>query len=433
MTVPGSASAEYCAKRDTRAQMAALVAAVLHRCDALAALTDDEGKIQRTFLSPAMEHCNALTGKWMEQAGMQVRLDTAGNLRGMYEGETAEAPVLIVASHLDTVPDAGRYDGILGVLIGIALVESLGGRRLPFAIEVIGFSDEEGVRFGLPFIGSRAAAGTLPSTDHQRLDANGVTLDAALEGFADGHPSASGAALSSRSCAYLEFHIEQGPVLDKARQSLAAVEAIAGQSRATFTFHGHAGHAGTTPMALRRDAMTAAAEWLLQVEAIAGSTPDSVATTGRVACEPGATNIIPGIVHCSLDVRSPHDSLRRALLQQMIRSAEMIGAQRSITVSQVIEVDQDTVRLDQSLMQLVQQSISASGEPFAGMVSGAGHDAMIIAPHLPTAMIFLRSPGGLSHHPDESVRVEDVLAALEAGARLLDDFPTWLRKHKVGL
>ena len=406
-----------------------LAETVLMRCDTLAACTDHDGIILRTFLSPAMERCNALVSSWMEDAGMHATLDTAGNLHGLYEGEQPDAPRLLIASHLDTVPAAGKYDGILGVMLGLSLVESLQGRRMPFAIEVIGFSDEEGVRYGFPFIGSRALTGELEQSHLHALDADGIALSTALASFTAAHREAIPAKLPPLSSAYLEFHIEQGPVLDAANQALGVVHAIAGQSRATLTFQGRAGHAGTTPMHLRQDAMTAAAEWMLAVEVTARSMPGLVASTGRVTCEPGAVNIIPGLVRCSLDARSADDALRRKALQSILDAAQAIADRRKIQVSHTSDADQPTVLLDPALTRLAQHAVQQTQPATTTMVSGAGHDAMILAPHLPSAMIFLRSPGGTSHHPEEAVLPSDVAASLQAGMHFLQHFTHWIESE----
>lgn len=406
---------------------------VLRRCDVLSTCSDVTGSIKRTFLSPAMARSNGLTAEWMEAAGMEVSFDEAANLRGIYPGASADAPRLIIGSHLDTVPDAGKYDGVLGVMIGLALVESLEGRPCPFSIEVIGFSDEEGTRFGVPFIGSRATVGTLDHTMLESADAAGMTLSAALDDFHRSHSNAVSARLSPSSRAYLEFHIEQGPILDDAREGLSAVNAIFGQSRATLTFNGQAGHAGTTPMELRYDAMMAAAEWMLHVESIAKSTLGIVATMGRVQCEPGATNIIPGRVRCSLDLRALDDALRVQSLVEILDAAQGIGAGRGVIVEHTVEVEQATVPLNASLTRLAQRCAANAGGTSGSMCSGAGHDAMIIAPHLPAAMIFLRSPAGVSHNPAETVIPEDVAAAVSAGMQLLAEFPKWLEENEAGL
>lgn len=367
---------------------------------------------------------------WMLAAGMKVQTDAVGNLHGHYQGACADAPNLVIASHLDSVPNAGKYDGILGVLLGIALVEGLSGTRLPFSIEVIGFSDEEGVRYGVPFIGSRSIVGTLDASCLNLIDVNGISLDAALRGFAETHPETVPAALDPRTTAYLEFHIEQGPVLDKANLPLAIVEAIAGQSRATLTFQGRAAHAGTTPMTMRQDALLASAEWLMAVEAAASETPGLVATTGRIHCAPGAANTIPGVVSCSLDVRSSSDASRSHSLGLMLNTAKEIGKRRRVKVSFAIESDQPTVPLHPSLTRFAEHTLSKADVPATRMTSGAGHDAMIVAPHCPATMIFVRSPGGISHHPDESVLMHDISTALRAGAYFLDGFMGWLESEE---
>ncbi len=423
------------AESSTRAALAktpdAQAAEVLARCHALARFTETPGHIHRTFLSPPMEDCHHLVGLWMRQAGMSVAVDRAGNLRGYYPAaqDGPATPRLILASHLDTVPNAGKYDGILGVVAAIALVDALHGSRLHYGIEVIGFSDEEGVRYGLPFLGSRALAGTLGPPQLARRDANGVRMASALADYAAAHPAALDPALHPQARGYLEFHIEQGPVLEAAGLPLGIVTAIAGQSRAVFTFRGHAGHAGTTPMSLRRDALAAAAEWLVAVEAQAAATPGLVATTGRIVVEPAAANVVPGLAACSLDVRHAGDDVRRHALAGFLAAADAIASRRQLKVECVTESDQAAVALDPALTALAETAIHNAGVPATRMVSGAGHDAMILAPRLPAAMIFLRSPGGVSHHPDESVLAEDVAAALRAGSAFLPLFEAHLRSQ----
>jgi allantoate deiminase len=400
----------------------ALAATVLARCDALARCTDEPSRITRTFLSPAMEACNRLVSEWMQRAGMAVSVDRAGNLRSYYAAASEPAPRLVIGSHLDTVPNAGRYDGVLGVMLGIALVEALAGRRCGFGIEVIAFSDEEGVRYGFPFIGSRAATGTLLAPHLARRDAAGIAMYAALDAFHAAHADVIDPALDPRTRAYLEFHIEQGPVLEHADLPLGVVETIAGQSRATVTFRGRAGHAGTTPMFLRHDALAAAAEWLTGIESAASSMPGLVATTGRISCQPDAANVIPGLVRCSLDVRHADDAIRRAAVENFLRTAQTIGNRREIEVEHILEYEQSAVRLNVALVALADQAVSAAGVSPRHMTSGAGHDAMIVAPHIPSVMVFLRSPGGISHHPDEAVYADDIALTLRAGMRFLEGF-----------
>jgi allantoate deiminase len=347
----------------------------------------------------------------MGRAGMTVIIDNAGNIRGLYPGGTRR---LIIGSHLDTVPHAGAFDGILGVVMGIALIERIGPRRLPLDIEVIGFSEEEGVRFGAPFIGSRAVIGDIDDELVEKIaDAvNAFGLDASR---------ISEARASDNALGYLEFHIEQGPVLESLDLPLGVVEAISGQSRLEIVFQGRANHAGTTPMHLRRDALAGAAEWIGAVEREAGAISGAVATIGRVDVSPGATNVIPGLVKTSLDVRHTDDHVRRALVDRLLRYAEQIASARCLTVSTEQRLDQSSVAMDPDLAQILEHAVSRAGRAIHRMPSGAGHDAMILARAMPAAMLFLRSPGGISHHPDESVLPADVAAALDVGMNFIEE------------
>lgn len=383
---------------------------VISRCRSLAECTEEPGFITRTFLSAPMREAHVRLRGWMERAGMEVRIDDAGNLRGRYRATRSDAPSLYVGSHLDTVPRAGAFDGVLGVVLGVALVEGLGGRRLPFHIKVVGFSEEEGVRFGIPFIGSRAFVGD-PVRDRRVTDAIRAfgLKPAALDDMRV--PEASG---------YLEFHIEQGPVLDSLGLPLAVVDGIVGQSRLEVRFQGQSNHAGTTPMIHRRDALAAAAEWIGAVEREASAIADLVATVGRLEAEPGAVNVIAGSARASLDVRHPQDAVRKPAVARFLDCARQIAARRHLTVAAEPLLDQPAVTLDASLSRLLERAVTAAGYRAHHMTSGAGHDAMIVAPHMPAAMLFLRSPGGISHHPAETVLPEDVAAALAVGARLLE-------------
>jgi len=372
-------------------------------CRHLSTMTEEPGRTTRTFLSPPMRDVHDALSTWMRELGMSVRIDAAGNLRGLC-GDP-EAPRLLIGSHLDTVPDAGAFDGILGVVLGIALIEA----KPACSIEVIGFSEEEGVRFGFPFIGSRALTGTLGG------DAE-IVAPAIREYGLD--PAELGAAhFSPHSIAYLEFHIEQGPVLESLGLPLAVVDNIVGQSRYRLSFTGKANHAGTTPMNLRRDALAAAAEWIGAVERF-GIT----ATVGSLTVAPNAVNAISGEVIASLDLRHPCDSKRYAACEFLLQSAYESGQRRGVAVSHELRLDQLAVPMDGALRTRLAAAVEAVGYPVHHMDSGAGHDAMIVAPHMPSAMLFLRSPGGVSHHPDENVLVEDVEAALRVGARFIRDF-----------
>ncbi len=399
---------------------------VIGRCRLLAELTEEPGFTTRTFLSQPMHAVHAHLRAWMERAGMTVAIDHAGNLRGVYPSVRPASPRLLIGSHLDTVPRAGAFDGILGVVLGIALIGNLRGRRLPFAIEVIGFSEEEGVRFGVPFIGSRALIGDIGDELLARRDADGISIREAIAGFGLDPSRIGDARVCDDALGYIEFHIEQGPILESINLPLGLVEAIVGQSRLDVVFEGQANHAGTTPMHLRRDALAGAAEWIAAVEREARASPGAVATVGRVNVSPGASNVIPSTVTLSLDVRHADDSVRHDLVTRLLRCAGQIAAGRCLQVSWEQRLDQAAVAMDPDLTTLLDRAVMSAGHPVHRMASGAGHDAMILAGRMPAAMLFLRSPGGISHHPDESVLAADVEAALNVGMRFLEELE---RRH----
>jgi allantoate deiminase len=398
---------------DLRAQAEKVIA----RCRYLAQFTEEPGQIKRTFLSPSMRICMQAVQGWMEAAGMAVRTDAAGNLRGRYAG--AGGGCLMVGSHLDTVPDGGAFDGMLGVMLGLAMVEALEGEKLPFAIELVGFSEEEGVRFRFPFIGSRALVGRLDPGLLATQDGDGTSLTEALTGFGLDPLQIKDCVLREEVACFLEFHIEQGILLESEDLSLGVVQAIAGQTRAEITFTGRASHAGTTPMRLRNDAVAGAAEWVGEVERLALDTPGLVATVGDLRTHPGAGNIVAGQLRASLDVRHADDSIRHRAVDTLLAQADSIAARRGLTVGTKISMDQPAVTMDPGMCALAMEAIRSTGVTPLSMVSGAGHDAMILAERVPTTMIFLRSPEGLSHHPEESVRPQDVENALAAGLAFL--------------
>jgi len=392
---------------------------IIARCREIASFTEVPGETTRTFLSPPMHEVNALLHRWMEAAGMTVNIDAIGNLRGLYPGLTPNAPRLLIASHLDTVPNAGSFDGILGVILGLAVIEELRNQHLPFAIEVIGFSEEEGVRFNKPFLGSLALIGKLDAEMLARTDSNGTSLTKAIRNFGLNPDELPAAIFSTDTFAYLEFHIEQGPVLENESLPLGIVSTIVGQSRLQLTFTGQSNHAGTTPMHLRHDALTAAAEWTVAVETYAKHHHHLVATVGKINAAPGAINIIPGEVTASLDLRHTNDETRKDAAIALLDSATAIASKRGVKVSSKILSQQDAVPMNPHLTHLLQVATVRAGFPSPTMTSGAGHDAMIIAPHIPSTMLFLRTPGGLSHHPDESVLPLDVEAALATAMEFL--------------
>jgi allantoate deiminase len=395
--------------------------AVIRCCRALALHSEDPEVTTRTFLSAPMRAVHADLSAWMARIGMDVSVDAAGNLRGVYAGSLPDAPRLFVGSHLDTVPNAGAFDGILGVTIGIMLVEMLEGQRLPFSIEVVGFSEEEGVRFGAPFIGSRALAGRCDETLLARRDAAGRSVSDAIREYGLDPERIRHARVATRAVGYVEFHIEQGPVLERLGLPLGVVNAIVGQSRVEVTFTGAASHAGTTPMDARRDALAGAAEWIGRVEAVAMNTAGLVATVGRIEAQPGAGNVIAGLCRVSLDVRHAEDGVRIAARDALHRIAQEIALRRGLSVGSESRLDQAAVAMSEPLAAALVRAVERTGTSPVRLSSGAGHDAMIMAQCMPAAMVLLRSPGGVSHHPDETVMASDVELALAAARAFLDE------------
>jgi allantoate deiminase len=395
-------------------------AKIISRCRELARITDVPGETTRLFLSPATRDAHTLLTWWLRQAGLDCRTDDAGNLRAVRPAAKADAHTLVLFSHIDTVPNAGAFDGPLGVLLALAAIEELHQTPLPFAIELIAFAEEEGARFGFPFLSSMAVVGELTADQLARTDANGISVAQAIQNFGLNPDNiATTCPLANNTFAAVEVHIEQGPVLESQDALIAVVETIVGQSRLNLTFTGQANHAGTTPMPLRRDALAAAAQWVVEVERYAANYTQLVATVGRMEALPGAMNVVPGIVHTTLDVRHPRDESRHAAVAHLLTKAEAAGELRGVTVHATLQSEQKAVPMDPALTHALHQAVARTGLDAPPVFSGAGHDAMILAPHVPTAMLFVRSPGGLSHHPDESVREEDVEAALATVLNLI--------------
>lgn len=399
---------------------------VIRWCRQLAKLSDDRNTITRTCLSKPMRDLHTVLAAWMARVGMTVRVDAIGNIRGVYPPRlspvpVAETPRFYIGSHLDTVPNAGAFDGVLGTVLAIALVELLEEKRFPFAIEVVGFSDEEGVRFGAPFLGSRALAGTFDTALLDRLDAAGRSLRDAIRHFGLDPNRIPDAEAPANALGYLEFHIEQGPVLENLNLPLAVVDVISGQSWAELTFDGVAGHAGTTPMKIRKDALACAAAWIAEVEREALTTSGLVATVGSIAVEPGVGNVVAGRAVASLDVRHPADRMREAAAERLSKAAREIATRRGLTMTSEPRLDQPSVAMDPALAAMLDRALEQSGAPPHRMPSGAGHDAMVLAAKMPVGMLFLRCEGGISHHPAENVREDDVAVALDAGLKFLNE------------
>jgi allantoate deiminase len=386
---------------------------VVRRCRELAGISEEEGRLTRWFAGPAMARANALVGRWMAEAGMAVRVDAAGNLVGHLPGSDPDAGTLLLGSHLDTVRDAGAFDGPLGVLAELECVARLRAEEvsLPFSVDVLGFSDEEGLRFGSAYLGSRAVAGTLDAATLALADADGVTVRDALAAFGPGPEGAS--RRGERLLGYVELHIEQGPVLERQGAPVGVVTAIAGATRAEVRFTGRAGHAGTVPMELRRDAACALAELVLAVEAAGRGQPGLVATVGQIAVSPGAPNVIPGGAVASLDIRHADDGIRSAAAGALRERAAEIAAVRGVEPAWEERMATPAVAMDPGLTERLAAAVAAHGLPDVRLPSGAGHDAVALSRLTPVAMLFVRCAGGVSHHPDEAVDPADVAVALD--------------------
>lgn len=383
------------------------------RCDALKLppFSDSAEGLTRTYLSPAYHAAQDKLAEWMAEAGMSVRRDAAMNLIGRFEAHAPDAPALVIGSHLDSVRNAGAYDGPLGILLGIEAVAALSssGMRMPFAVEVYAFGDEEGSRFPAAMLTSRAVAGTLDPAALDLRDRDGVALADLVD--LEAYPSAARAA--DAVIAYLEAHIEQGPVLEAEGLALGTVTGIAAQLRFEIEVGGMAGHAGTTAMGLRRDAVAGMAEMVLAAETVARAGPaDLVATVGVVQVPSGAPNVIAGRSAFTLDVRAATTATRDTAAEEILRRFRDVANARDLGLAVRKRHDLPPSPCDPALMDLLDAATTAAGyKPFR-LVSGAGHDAMIMAALCPTAMLFLRCRGGVSHNPAEHVEPADADAAL---------------------
>jgi allantoate deiminase len=396
---------------------------LMARLDAFAAFSDEPRRLTRLFLSDAHRRAAEAFIGWCGEAGLEARIDAAGNVVARYEGKRAGAPAVMLGSHIDTVRDAGRYDGNYGALAALAVVEALAerGERLDHAVEIVAFGDEEGVRFRTTLTGSRALAGTYPEDALDQRDSSGVSMREALKAFG-GDPERAGSIRRTGVAAFVEAHIEQGPILEADGLPLGVVTAINGATRLEVGVDGVAGHAGATPMRLRRDALTAAAEMALAIEARARGEADLVATVGRFDVWPDATNVIPGHVQFSIDVRSPDDQRRAAALADLEARITAIAASRGVRVSIAKPHDANAFACDPSIIADLKKAVEAIGVPPCLLPSGAGHDSMVMGKLCPAGMLFVRCKGGVSHNPLESITVEDCALGLKGLTRFVRDF-----------
>jgi allantoate deiminase len=395
----------------------------MERLDLLGAASDEPDRLTRQFAGDAMREANTKVEGWMREAGMVVRQDNIGNLRGRYEGVTPGAPTFLLGSHLDSVRDAGKYDGPLGVVVALAAVQRLhdANKRLPFAIEVLAFADEEGLRFGSTYLGSRAVAGTFDLVDLERADDSGVTMADAIRGFG-GDPARldDDRWRGGQLLGYCEVHIEQGPVLEARDLPVGVVSAISGQNRFSLVFTGEAGHAGTVPMDRRRDALVAASMFVLAVEGYATSQDGLVATVGQLSVQPGAANVVPGEVTLSLDVRHADDALRSTASHHLLDVAAQIATSRNVELTTSEVGDNRAVACSPRLVTLLSQAVSDVGHPVFRLASGAGHDAVTMSALTEVGMLFVRCKGGVSHNPAESVTADDVAVSIDVLDKFLE-------------
>ena len=396
---------------------------LMARLDAFAAFTDEPGRLTRLFLSDAHQRAAAAFIGWCAEAGLQARIDAAGNVVARYEGRQAGAPALLIGSHIDTVRDAGRFDGNYGALAALSVVESLtaADERLDHAIEIVAFGDEEGVRYRTTLTGSLALAGNYPEDALDQRDASGVYMRDALRAFG-GDPDKALMIRRDNIVAFVEAHIEQGPVLEAEGLPIGVVTAINGATRLEVAVDGMAGHAGATPMNLRSDAMTATAEMVLAIEKRARSEVNLVATVGRIAAWPGATNVIPGVVRFSVDLRAPDDFHRAVALSDLERIFARIADARGVRVVVSRTHEASAYVCDPRIVAGVARAVEAVGVAPRFLPSGAGHDTMAMGRLCPAGMLFVRCKGGVSHNPLESITLEDCAYGLAALTRFARDF-----------
>lgn len=396
-----------------------LAYATMLRCDSLAACTEEPGRITRRFLSAPMRTVHDRLRSWMEMLGLETRVDAVGNLFGRRCSKAGKR-TLLIGSHLDTVPGGGRYDGVLGVLIGLGVAEALDDADLPFNVEVVGFSEEEGVRFSKPYLGSSAVAGCFESEWLARTDRTGCSVrDAIVEFGGDPARIADAAYASDSIIGYVEAHLEQGPVLERSGSPVGVVSGIVGQSRLRLEFLGEAAHAGTTPMAGRHDAMICAAAFVTEVRSIANQTAGLHATIGKFDVSPNAPNVIADRVELALDIRHPNDPTRESSIETLLTRAEQLADAEGCKFNVIESTGQSAVTVDPGLTDLLAEAITECADEPLRLSSGAGHDAVMMARAFPIAMLFLRHPDGVSHHPDERVDRDDVAVGIEVMTRFV--------------
>lgn len=393
---------------------------IMQQADTLAEFTSMEGGLTRTYLSNQHQQAHQKLASWMQSAGLDTWQDSVGNQWGRKAAPQPDAPILILGSHSDSVVDAGKYDGNLGILLAIAALDQLQEVELPFHVDVVAFADEEGTRFNTTLIGSSAVAGIFDPRWLAVEDQDGISMAQAMQAFGLDPQSAGKDSLSAdKVLAYLEVHIEQGPVLEAHSRAVGVVTGIAGAKRYQFNLKGMAGHAGTVPIDMRADAMCGAAEMISTIEAYA-QRHNLVATVGKCDLMPGSVNVIPGEVNFTLDIRSLEQVVLDQACDDLLTQLTVIAKRRSLTFEHQLFYQVQAVPCSQPLQQGWEKVIQqVTGQPALFLPSGAGHDALAMAHLTSVGMLFVRCDKGISHNPLESIQQEDVAIALECTKQMI--------------
>jgi allantoate deiminase len=398
---------------------------IMRRCDELGSISAPGVGVTRLYLSPEHRKAAETIVGWMQDAGMEARIDEVGNVIGRYHADSGGGPYLVTGSHMDSVVNAGRYDGPLGVLSSLDCVAILNSRhrRLTFGVEVIAFADEEGARFRTTLAGSRAVTGQFGRDLFDAKDEEGLSVRNAMIAFGlDPDAVEMAAHRQSEMIGYVELHIEQGPVLQAAGLPVGVVTGISGQTRSVMRLKSAANHAGTVPMGMRRDPLLAACEIALAVERIASTYPNTVGTVGFIKAEPGLINVIPGEVSLTVDLRSQVDTDRNAAYAQLDTAAREIARQRGAEFEIDTILDLRSCPCAPDFVRQMEAAVEKTGVRPLHLPSGAGHDGMAMSSLTQIGMIFVRCKDGISHSPEESVTGEDVTAGASALLHFIENF-----------
>ncbi|MBU99415.1 MAG: allantoate amidohydrolase [Rhodospirillaceae bacterium] len=398
---------------------------IIEMIETLALISEDKDFLTRRYLTSQHKKVNQLVADWMSVAGMKAWQDPIGNIVGRYEGHENGLPALMLGSHLDTVVNAGKYDGMLGVVTAIHCVASLQrqGKRLPFAVEVIGFADEEGTRFKSTYLGSKAVAGTFDLDTLDRLDSDGISMKEALNTFGLDIKNIPQAARSKNEiAAYVELHIEQGPVLEDKNLAAGIVTEIAGATRLSVEIVGKAGHAGTVPLNLRQDALVTASECIVKLEKIAKASANTVVTVGEILIKPGASNVIPGNAQFTVDLRSTENSVRTKVENEIQQALQEICTKRKTKLITTKTHSAESTICSKNVINQLDDAFVKSGHPTYFLPSGAGHDTAAMSDLTETGMIFLRCREGISHNPAESVKMGDIEVGFQIMLKFIENF-----------